>query len=77
MRDIVIAHYFGAGKVSDAFWVAFTVPIVFRRFVADEGLTGAMIPAIAQEESKFGTDAARRLTDTLFTILLIGLAILC
>ncbi len=36
-----------------------------------------MIPAIAQEESKFGTDAARRLTDTLFTILLIGLAILC
>jgi len=40
-RDIVIAHYFGAGKAIDAFWMAWTVPSVFRRFVADEGLTGS------------------------------------
>jgi putative peptidoglycan lipid II flippase len=76
-RDIVIAHYFGAGKAIDAFWMAWTVPSVFRRFVADEGLTGAMIPAIAQEESKFGTPAARELTDKIFTILLISLSIFC
>lgn len=76
-RDIVIAHYFGAGKEIDAFWMAWTVPSVFRRFVADEGLTGAMIPAIAQEESKFGTPAARQLTDRIFTILLIALSIFC
>ncbi|MCK5059357.1 MAG: murein biosynthesis integral membrane protein MurJ [Candidatus Aminicenantes bacterium] len=77
VRDIVIAHYFGAGKTIDAFWMAWTVPSLFRRFVADEGLTGAMIPAIAQEESKFGTLAARELTDKIFTILLIALSVFC
>jgi len=46
-RDIAIGHVFGAGRVSDAFWMAWTVPSLFRRFVADEGLTGALIPGVA------------------------------
>jgi putative peptidoglycan lipid II flippase len=74
-RDIVIAHFFGASKATDAFWIAWTIPSVFRRFVADEGLTGALIPAIAQEERKYGLPAARRLTDTIFTILILGLLV--
>jgi putative peptidoglycan lipid II flippase len=71
-RDIAISHRFGAGMVSDAFWVAFTVPSVFRRFVADEGLTGALLPAVAREEGENGLDAAKALSDVAFTGLLLA-----
>ena len=47
-RTYYLSHVFGAGRASDAFWLAWTVPSVFRRFVADEGLTGALIPAVGQ-----------------------------
>ena len=30
-RDVVIARVFGASGVSDAFWIAFTVPNTLRR----------------------------------------------
>ncbi|MBN1944312.1 MAG: murein biosynthesis integral membrane protein MurJ [Bradymonadales bacterium] len=76
-RDIAIARVFGAGAGSDAFWVAYTVPNVFRRFVADEGLTGAVIPAVSKAEQEEGTDRARQLADVTFTALLIANLVLC
>ena len=63
VRDISIGHVFGAGKASDAFWMAWTVPSLFRRFVADEGLTGALIPAVAQAEREVDEREARRLAN--------------
>jgi putative peptidoglycan lipid II flippase len=75
VRDIVVATLFGAGAGSDAFWVAFTVPNTFRRFVADEGLTGAIVPAIAKAESE--DDSGSQLANTLFTGLLAANLILC
>jgi len=50
VRDIVVARLLGAGAGSDAFWIAFTVPNVFRRFVADEGLTGAIFVPFGYNE---------------------------
>ena len=32
LRDIVYARFFGAGLVMDAFFVAFKIPNIFRRF---------------------------------------------
>jgi putative peptidoglycan lipid II flippase len=76
LRDVAIGHVFGAGRASDAFWMAWTVPSLFRRFVADEGLTGALIPAVAQAEQEQGGDAARRLANgALLALLLAGGAI--
>lgn len=75
VRDIVVATLYGAGAGSDAFWIAFTVPNTFRRFVADEGLTGAIVPAIAKAESE--NDEGSRLANTLFTGLLIANLVLC
>ena len=43
VRDIALSHVFGDGRALDVFWMAWTVPSLFRRFVADEGLTGALI----------------------------------
>src|SRR5436190_9541160 len=76
MRDIALANTFGAGRVSDAFWLAFTIPGIFRRFLADEGLTGALIPAVANAERADGVAAARRLADEAFAALFVlGLAL--
>ena len=77
VRDIFIARLLGAGAGSDAFWVAFTVPNVFRRFVADEGLTGALIPAVAKTEDEEGRAEAKRLANTTFTALLLANLLLC
>ena len=77
VRDIAIANFLGASAGSDAFWIAFTVPNVFRRFVADEGLTGAVIPAVSDAEQKEGKQAARQLANTMFTVLLAANALLC
>ena len=77
VRDIALTNFLGAGKVSDAFYIAFTVPSVFRRFVADEGLTGALIPAIAQAEEDQDKQAPQRLVNTTFTALLGANVVLC
>ncbi len=77
VRDIIIAAVLGAGASSDAFWVAFTVPSVFRRFVADEGLTGALIPAVARAESEEDPSTARHLANSVLTALIIANLGLC
>ena len=35
VRDILIARSFGAGPLSDAFWVAFRIPNLLRRLFAE------------------------------------------
>ena len=49
-RDIVLGNLLGDSDKADAFFMAFTVPNVFRRFVADEGLTGVMVPALTDSD---------------------------
>jgi putative peptidoglycan lipid II flippase len=77
LRDVVLSHVFGAGRASDAFWLAWTVPSLFRRFVADEGLTGALIPAVGQAEQEEGTPGARRLAGAALAVLLLAGAVIC
>jgi putative peptidoglycan lipid II flippase len=77
LRDVVLSHVFGAGRASDAFWLAWTVPSIFRRFVADEGLTGALIPAVGRAEKEEGTAGARRLAGAALTALLLASAVIC
>ena len=76
-RDIAIGHEFGAGRASDAFWMAWTVPSLFRRFVADEGLTGALIPGVARAEQDVGAPEARRLANGALLALLAAGAVIC
>ena len=52
LRDMAIASMLGDSEEADAFWMAFTIPSIFRRFVADEGLTGVMVPALTKKESE-------------------------
>lgn len=68
-RDIIVFHVFGAGAATDAFFVAFTIPNVFRRLVAEGALTIAFIPVYTETRQNQGPDAARKLSNAVFTLL--------
>lgn len=56
MRDILIARSFGAGPLSDAFWVAFRIPNLLRRLFAEGAFSQAFVP-ILNEVRNQGTEA--------------------
>jgi len=57
VRDMVVALAFGAGPVTDAFFVAFRIPNVLRRLLAEGALSTAIIPVFAEYAA--GPDRAR------------------
>jgi putative peptidoglycan lipid II flippase len=52
VRDLVIARAFGAGIVTDAFFVAFRLPNLLRRLVAEGALSSAFIPVFTEYVSR-------------------------
>ncbi len=44
IRDVVTASFFGAGYITDAFFVAFRIPNLLRRLFAEGSLTVSFIP---------------------------------
>ena len=44
IRDMVVALAFGAGPITDAFFVAFRIPNILRRLLAEGALSTAVIP---------------------------------
>jgi putative peptidoglycan lipid II flippase len=48
LRDMVIAHFFGAGIEADAFFVAFRIPNLWRRLVGEGSLTISFIPVYTE-----------------------------
>jgi putative peptidoglycan lipid II flippase len=69
VRDIVIAWYFGAGLYSDAFFVAFRIPNLFRRMFAEGSLSISFIPVFAECLTKQGKDEANRLAGSAVRLL--------
>lgn len=51
-RDMVYARFFGAGLVMDAFFVAFKIPNIFRRFFAEGAFSQAFVPVFAEYEDQ-------------------------
>ena len=47
IRDFVIARYFGANALTDAFLVAFRIPNFFRRLFAEGAFSQAFLPILA------------------------------
>jgi len=48
LRDLVVAQVFGAGPATDAFFVAFRLPNLLRRLVAEGALSSAFIPVFTE-----------------------------
>lgn len=61
VRDAVIARIFGAGAVTDAFFVAFRLPNLLRRMFAEGAFSQAFVPIFAEIRNRQGEDAARAL----------------
>ncbi len=55
-RDVMMAAYLGAGPVTDAFFVAFSLPNMFRRFFAEGAFNFAFVPLFAKKHEA-GEDA--------------------
>ena len=53
-RDMVVAGAFGAGPVTDAFFVAFRIPNLLRRLLAEGALSTAIIPVFTESLHRGG-----------------------
>lgn len=48
VRDMLVALAFGAGPITDAFFVAFRIPNILRRLLAEGALSTAVIPVFTE-----------------------------
>ena len=69
VRDMVIASQFGAGLLTDAFFMAFTLPNLLRRFFAEGSLTAAFVPTFSDVFHTDGEEEARRVATICWTLL--------
>ena len=79
VRDAVVARFFGAGALTDAFFVAFKLPNLLRRLFAEGAFSQAFVPILAEYRHRRGEDATRelvsRVATTLFLVLVIVTAL--
>ena len=72
IRDVVFAHYLGAGAATDAFLVAFKLPNLFRRLTAEGALTNAFLPSYSLARQQKSENTAIVLAAEVQTALLMG-----
>ena len=74
VRDIIIARAFGAGALTDAFWVAFRIPNLLRRLFAEGAFSQAFVPILGEVRTRHDDEAVRVLLDRVALALF---AVLC
>ena len=60
LREIVITFFLGTSGMSDAFYLAFSIPNVFRRFTAEGSMLSALIPTFTIVNTREGKAAAHK-----------------
>ncbi|MCB4756678.1 MAG: murein biosynthesis integral membrane protein MurJ [Elusimicrobia bacterium] len=76
VRDALVATFFGGGLETDAFYAAFKVPNLIRRFLGEGSMTAAFIPVFTDVSSKKGREEAQRFIDALVSGLLVILLVI-
>ena len=54
LRDLLMAALFGATALTDAFYVAFRIPNLFRRVFGEGAFSQAFVPVLAATREKHG-----------------------
>ena len=72
VRDILIAMFLGAGPLTDAFFVAFRIPNMFRRLFSEGTFNAAFVPSYSSELSKTKKKASD-FANNIFNLLILGL----
>ncbi len=74
VRDFVIARTFGAGMITDAFFVAFRLPNLLRRLFAEGAFSQAFVPILAEYRNRRGEAETKLLVDRVATVLFVIVA---
>ncbi|HHI75898.1 MAG TPA: murein biosynthesis integral membrane protein MurJ [Gammaproteobacteria bacterium] len=74
VRDLVLAHLFGANAMTDAFFVAFKIPNFLRRLFAEGAFATAFVPVLTEYRTTRSPQALRQFIDHVAGTL--GLALL-
>ncbi len=74
LRDVVIAMVFGASRVTDVFFLAYRIPSLFRKLLAEGALSSALVPVYVDVRNDQSVEAADTLASAVFTwtVLLVG-----
>ena len=62
-RDVIFARFFGAGPLMDAFFVAFKIPNIFRRFFAEGAFSQSFVPVFAEYDENRSPAEVKELAD--------------
>ncbi|TMH88500.1 MAG: murein biosynthesis integral membrane protein MurJ [Betaproteobacteria bacterium] len=73
VRDVLIARLFGAGLVTDAFFVAFRIPNLLRRLFAEGAFSQAFVPVLSEYRTRRGDSETKLLVDRTATLLTLAL----
>lgn len=73
VRDAIIARVFGAGLMTDAFFVAFKIPNLLRRLFAEGAFSQAFVPILAEYKNRRGPEDTRLLVDHVSGVLALAL----
>jgi len=77
IRDVLMSSVFGVSALTDAFYVAFRIPNLFRRVFGEGAFSQAFVPVLAAHRTEHGEAGARQLIDHVATLLLWALVLLC
>ncbi|MCF8198128.1 MAG: murein biosynthesis integral membrane protein MurJ [Sulfuritalea sp.] len=69
VRDFVIARSFGAGMMTDAFFVAFRLPNLLRRLFAEGAFSQAFVPILAEYRNRRSEMETKTLVDRVASML--------
>lgn len=73
VRDILVARAFGAGPLTDAFWVAFRIPNLLRRLFAEGAFSQAFVPILGAARAERSDAEVRTLLDRVALLLTLAL----
>lgn len=69
LREMLIAHAFGATAYSDAYTIAFRIPNFLRRIFAEGAFSQAFVPILSEYHNQKGDAATKSLVDSVATLL--------
>jgi len=64
-REIILAYFYGASGISDAYLISLTIPTVIFAFIA-VGLKTTYIPIFSKVEGEQGTVEGNKYTSNIF-----------
>jgi putative peptidoglycan lipid II flippase len=75
VRDSLNAALFGAGEISDAYFVAFRIPNLLRDLVAEGALSAAFVPSFIRQREQKGDGQAWMLGALMLNALILVMAV--